>query len=123
VETCGIGYVCSWNFRRKKGAPSRQLRADDDFVGGGGELKFYAAGLVCVDGVGEVEGGECYFFVPGSVGVVVAGGVENAVGDGIVGNFFAPAVAEYEDSGGSCCGEGEGVAMMECFPGRGETSA
>jgi hypothetical protein len=44
--------------------------------------------------LGQVEGGEFDFSGPVSVGVIVAAGVEDAIGDGVVVDFFGMPVAK-----------------------------
>ena len=80
--------------------PCQDLWADDYFVGGGGEAELNAVGLVAGDGFAEIEGGEFDFADPRSGVVVVGAGVENAVDDGVVGNFFAVTVAKVQDRDG-----------------------
>ena len=70
------------------------LRADDYFVGGCREPECNAARLVGLDGLGQVQRREFDLSVPGSGGVVVGAGVEGAVGDRVLGCFFAVAIAK-----------------------------
>src|SRR5271168_3975764 len=75
-------------------------RAGDYFVGGLGEDEIYVAIGIGFEGLWDVQGGEGDFLGPVSVGVVVAAGVEDAVGDGVVADFFAVSVAEDQESWG-----------------------
>ena len=64
-----------------------------------GRTKFTLAVGVGLESLVQVESGEIDFLVPVSVGVVVAAGVEEAVGDGVVADFFAMSIAKYENCG------------------------
>jgi hypothetical protein len=57
-------------------------------------------GCVGLQGLGDIEGGEVDLLIPISVGVVVAAGVEDAVGDGVVADLFTVSVAKDQNGGG-----------------------
>lgn len=61
IARLGLRRVWNWvhvagNSRRRCQHDCSELWADDYFVGCGWELELYAAGLVCVDCVGQVQG-------------------------------------------------------------------
>src|ERR1700678_622006 len=80
------------------------LWTGDDFVGRRRENEFHAAFVVGLQGFGYVEICEIDLFAPVAVGVVVAAGVKNTVGDGVVADFFAVAVAEDQNRRRQRCG-------------------
>ena len=70
------------------------LRAGDYFVGRCRKDEFHISGGVGFKGFGNVQGGEFDFLVPVSVGVIVAAGVEDAVGYRIIVDFFGVSIAK-----------------------------
>ena len=70
------------------------LRAGYYFVRRCGEDEVYVTCCVGLQCLGHVQYSESDFLVPVSVGVVVAAGVEDAVGDGVVADFFAVSVTK-----------------------------
>jgi hypothetical protein len=51
------------------------------------------------DRFGQVQRGKLDPPAPGSIGVVVALGIEDSVSDGVVGDLFAMAIAKYKYRG------------------------
>src|SRR5579871_765210 len=63
----------------------RASRAYYYFVWGGWQVEIYSAAVVFVYCAGEVERGDFYFFVPGSIGVEIRLRVQHARGNGVAG--------------------------------------
>ena len=71
-----------------------KLWARDYFVWRFGEDELYISRRIRLESFGNVEGGQIDFLVPVSVGVVVAARVENAVGYGVVADFFGVSITK-----------------------------
>jgi len=74
--------------------------------GDDGRTKFALRVALACRVSGIVERGEGDFPVPIAVGVVVAAGVEDAVGDGVVADFFAVAVTKKSERLGAAVATG-----------------